>query len=506
MRRNRFSVSPMTTATALYTVQAIRRLEALTVASGLPESVLMARAGRAALEHLLAAWPQPECITVFCGSGNNGGDGFVLAQQAQARGLPVQIVLVGQHERRSAVAQQAFELAASVPVHSLDTFDFSAMPAGSVLVDALLGIGLSGRLRPEHRAAVRAINDSGLPILALDVPSGVQADSGRVQGEAVRAHLTVTFIGHKRGLWTGDAVDHSGRIALESLGLPADVYVQVPASGQLLPVETHRPLPPRSRNSHKGDFGSVLVIGGDAGMPGAPLLAAEAAARCGAGRVAVATCPEHVAAVAARCPVVMAHGVISGQELEPLLEAPTVLVAGPGLGTGPWGEQLLQKAAASGKLLVLDADALNLLAQGRLLRDVRRENWVLTPHPGEAARLLGKTTAQVQAGRFAAVAALRKRWGGAVVLKGAGTLIADGRHLAICRAGNPGMASGGMGDVLSGVIAALLAQGLPPGDAAREGVRLHALAADAAVADGERGLLATDLLTGLRRAINGLPV
>jgi NAD(P)H-hydrate epimerase len=233
-------------------------------------------------------------------------------------------------------------------------------------------------------------------------------------------------------------------------------------------------------------------------------LAAVAAARCGAGLVSVATRPEHIGAVVSHCPSVMVHGVVSGQELEPLLDRATVLVIGPGLGTGPWGEQLLQKAAATGKPMVVDADALNILSQGRLLKDAHRDNWILTPHPGEAARLLQCDTERVQRGRFGAVTALQQRLGGAVILKGAGSLVADGGGpVAICPYGNPGMATGGMGDVLSGVLGALLAQGLSVNAAARLGVCLHGAAADIAAADGERGLLPVDVIAELRALVNG---
>ncbi|TNF34708.1 MAG: NAD(P)H-hydrate dehydratase [Gammaproteobacteria bacterium] len=486
-----------------WTAASSRALDAAAIASGIPGEVLMARAGRAAFRELLAAWPGTERLAVICGTGNNGGDGYVIAQLAHERGVAATVYQVGDHSalKGEAAAAQASALAAGVETV---VFGSQPLPTGGVLVDALLGTGLKGTVRKEYRRAIRAINQRGLPVLAVDIPSGLCADSGRVFGDAVVADLTVTFIGCKRGLLTGQAADHVGQLILDDLDVPDDVLETVPADAHCLDLDNLlQVLLPRQLTAHKGDFGHVMIIGGDAGMPGAVLLAAEAAARCGAGLVSVATRPEHVAAVAARCPSVMVHGVVSGQELEPLLERPTVLVVGPGLGTGPWGEQLLQKAAGANKPMVLDADALNILAQGRLLKDARRDNWILTPHPGEAARLLQVDTARVQDGRFGAVTLLQQRFGGAVVLKGAGSLVADGGGpVAICPYGNPGMASGGMGDVLSGVLGALLAQGVPVNAAARLGVCLHGAAADIAAADGERGLLPMDLFAELRALVN----
>jgi NAD(P)H-hydrate epimerase len=242
-----------------------------------------------------------------------------------------------------------------------------------------------------------------------------------------------------------------------------------------------------------------LVIGGDTGMAGAARMAAEAAARCGAGLVSIATRVSHAGFQAAVRPELMFRGVENPAELEPMLERATVLAVGPGLGRSDWARALLDAALARELPLVLDADALNLLAAEPSYRD----HWILTPHPGEAARLLGMTPAEIEADRFQAVTALTERFGGVCVLKGAGSLIAtSGMAMALCRAGNPGMGSGGMGDVLTGVIAGLVAQGLSPWQAARAGVFIHARAGDLAARAGERGLLATDLTPYLRTLVN----
>jgi ADP-dependent NAD(P)H-hydrate dehydratase / NAD(P)H-hydrate epimerase len=250
------------------------------------------------------------------------------------------------------------------------------------------------------------------------------------------------------------------------------------------------------------------VIGGNLGMAGAAALAGMAAARAGAGLVSVAVRPGNEAAVVAACPELMARGVAYTADLSPLIARASVLVVGPGLGRDAWSQQVLTAALASGLPSVIDADALNALADGHIdRRSARHERWVLTPHPGEAARLLGTDTASIGADRFAALCSLLQRYPGAVVLKGAGSLVGDavsGLPVTVCAEGNPGMASGGMGDVLGGLIGALLAQGLEAGMAARLGVLVHARAADlAAAAEGERGLLASDLLPWIRRLLNG---
>jgi hydroxyethylthiazole kinase-like uncharacterized protein yjeF len=368
-----------------------------------------------------------------------------------------------------------------------------------VIVDAMLGTGLGGEVRGAYGQAIEETNSTGSPVLAVDIPSGLCSDTGRVLGVAVRADATATFIGLKRGLFTLAAPDYTGAIAYYDLGVPPEAFARVPSNCQRLELEHLLDrLPPRPVTAHKGSFGTVLVVGGDYGMAGAAAMAAESALRSGAGLVRAATRMEHIAALVARTPEVMAAGVRSGQELEPLLASADVLVVGPGLGLSPWSEQLLAVAAASGKPMVLDADGLNLLTRGRIVDNRCRDNWILTPHPGEAARLLGVGNDEVQADRFGAATELQQRFGGVVVLKGNGTVIAGDDQLLLSDYGNPGMASGGMGDVLSGIIGSLLAQHIAPLEAAALGVCLHGAAADKAAEEGQRGLLATDLLVPLR--------
>ena len=483
----------------LYTANEVYALDAAAIAGGIPSIQLMKRAGRAAFELLIERFLAPELISVYCGAGKNGGDGYVLAALAAQRKLPVQVIQLAAAEKLAGEARQAHDFAVQEGV-SIVPFAQATAPANGVIVDALLGIGLRAAPSGEFAAAIEQINSTRLPVLALDIPSGLNADTGAVAGAVVQAQITIPYIALKRGLLTGRGPAVCGELVLANLDIPAATYNEVTPSverlslGDLLPL-----LAPRAADAHKGDFGHVMVIGGDTGYGGAALMAAEAAARTGAGKVSVATRPEHVSAILARRPEIMACGVVSGQELEPLLVRPTLLVVGPGLGRTPWSEQMLQQAIKSGLPLVLDADALNILAEGRVVPVAGHQQhspWLLTPHPAEAARLLGITTAEVQADRFAAVRAISARYNASVILKGAGSLVASSDGLiGLVTDGNPGMATGGMGDVLSGILGGLLAQGLSTHDAARLGAVVHACAADLAAEDqGQRGLLATDLI------------
>ncbi len=494
----------------LYTAGQVRQLDRCAIDEhGIAGIHLMKRAGRAAFAALLARWPDPEAITVLAGSGNNGGDGYIVAALAAQRRIPVTVFYLADFEKLTGDAKLAYEFARREGV-VMTPFDVRETLKG-VVVDAMLGTGTQGELREPYAAAIRTLNATGLPVIALDLPSGLCADTGRSLGETVKADLTVTFVGMKQGLLTGRGPAVTGELRFAGLDIPDAVYdTQVATSRRSSLASVLGLLGEREQDAHKGSYGHVMVIGGDYGFAGAALMAAEAAARLGAGLTSVATRPEHVSAMVSRRPELMVHGVISGQELAPLLARPSVLVLGPGLGQGPWSEQLVQQALIAQLPMVIDADALSMLAAGRVFADKsksKNDNWVLTPHPGEAARLLGCTVAEVQADRFAAVTALQQRYGGTVVLKGAGTLIVSGCHdgIVLANVGNPGMATGGMGDVLSGVIAALMAQGLTASDAAQLGVCLHGEAADLAVADdGIRGLLATDLLPYMRQLLNGV--
>lgn len=489
---------------SLYDVDALRSIEAQATRRLGDAAELMRRAGQAAWRELLEHWPDAQRILVVCGPGNNGGDGYELACHAQASGRQVVVVQLPADGPRSALAVAAAERyrAAGGRMHAFD----GALPPGDLVVDALFGIGLSRAPQGEAVALIEAVQASGAPVLALDAPSGVDAATGAVPGTAVAADRTLEFIAAKAGLATGAALDRVGARRVAGLDLDsADFSGVEPVAQTLGMVELARWLPPRRHDSHKGGHGRVLCVGGDLGHGGAILLAAEAALRSGAGLVDIVTRSAHVAAMLARRPEAMTHGIDGpdhvAERAASLLRAADVLAIGPGLGQGEWGRRLFELALETPRRVVLDADALNLLA--RTPRSLP-ETTVLTPHPGEAARLLDASVAEVQADRLRAAGALVARCGCVVVLKGAGTVIAaPGERARVLAAGNPGMAVGGMGDVLCGVIAALYAQGLAPFDAACCGALLHSVAADRAAAEsGERGLLPSDLMPWLRRLAN----
>ena len=486
----------------LYTAAQTRELDRIAIEEhGISGIRLMTRAGRAAFDLLQARWPDSARLHIFCGTGNNGGDGFIVAELAANRGIPVFVHQLGEAGKIGGDALEARTQALAAGVEVVDALDDSMLEQG-VIVDALLGTGLSGEVRPDCAAVIARINSSRLPVLALDIPSGLCSDTGRELGAAVKADCTITFIACKRGLLTGAAPDYCGDLSICDLEVPQECYDALVADARRLQLEEClQDLPPLPRSAHKGLLGSALLVGGDHGFGGACAMAAEAAARCGAGLVSVGTRAEHVAAIIARSPEVMVRGIHSANDLSPLLETANAIAIGPGLGQSPWSEQLLRAAVAGEQPLVLDADALNLLAAARAISASPRENRILTPHPGEAARLLGVNSADVQADRFAAVRELQQRYGGVVILKGAGSLISAGAQVFVSSYGNPGMASGGMGDVLSGVIVALLAQGLEPLQAACLGVCLHGRAADLAAGNAQRGLLATDLMPYLRQLL-----
>jgi ADP-dependent NAD(P)H-hydrate dehydratase / NAD(P)H-hydrate epimerase len=487
----------MHAAEPLFSTAAVRAIDAAAV--GDDAYPLMCQAGAAAFDALRRSWPDAKRVAVVCGGGNNGGDGFVLARLAHSAGMAVQLMALDDGGRAAPAARRA-------RVEWLDAGGDCDMHAGrldapDVVVDALFGIGLDRAPVGRAAALIAAINASAVPVLALDVPSGVDADRGAVPGDAVHATCTLSFIVAKRGLFTGPARDLTGPVEVAPLDIAPHAREVAAADAWRIDAGwLDGRLPPRHRNAHKGHYGHVLAVGGDLGYGGALRLCAEAALRVGAGLVSALTRSAHRSALLAALPECMVVGSDHGELPVELLRRATVLALGPGLGREEWGRDLYPRLVDGDCPAVLDADALNLLAE----RPRRLPGRVLTPHPGEASRLLGLAgAAEVQADRFDALQRLVDRYACTVVLKGAGTLVgAPGETPRVIDAGNPGMASGGMGDVLTGVVAGLLAQGLAPFEAAATGALLHAAAGDDAAADGTRGLLASDLFPHLRRLAN----
>ena len=473
------------------------------MAADLPNGLydLMEQAGAALDAHLQRHWPQLRLLWVCCGQGNNGGDGYVLARLAQARGVLVRLFALGPPKAGSEAEQACRRwLAAGGKIHPFPAESEFAAERPDLLVDALLGIGPESELGGAVVAWIDDINRRRLPVLAVDLPSGLHALTGASLGVAVRASQTLCLVGWKPGLLTGQGPELAGQLTLCTLG--AEAGLDEPESPLLQRADYRRAqiwLTPRHRSAHKGDCGRLLLLGGGPGMPGAIRLAAEAALRSGAGLVKVVTWGAHQASLLAGRPELMCQeSPRSPTEQAALAAWASVRVLGPGLGLGAWSRSLWQQQLALPGPLVLDADGLNLLAES----PCRRDDWILTPHPGEAARLLGCTVAEVEQDRLHSVRQLQQRYGGVVLLKGAGTLVCDGELVLICQEGNPGMASGGMGDLLSGIIGALWAQGLPQAEAAWVGVCVHGEAGDLAADAGERGMLASDLLPFIRRLVN----
>ncbi len=480
----------------LYRAAQVRELDRLAIEEhGIPGIELMTRAGDALFQSLQNHWPQARSLAVFCGAGNNGGDGYIVARLALVAGYQVTVYAVSDPEQLKGDARIAWQQFVDAGGRVLSFIAGLAIDT-DIIVDALLGTGLDRLVTGDYADAIAAINANPAKVLAVDIPSGLHADTGNVLGDAVIADVSVTFIGLKQGLFTGLAADYCGEIEFASLAVPDAIFDQVQASAARV---IYQPINPRKRCAHKGHNGHVLVVGGDTGYSGAARLAAEAALRVGAGLVSVATRSEHAGWMNLNRPELMCHGVESAQQLLPLLAKASVIVLGPGLGQGEWALALFNALISLDKPVVIDADGLNLLAAF----PVKHYNRVLTPHPGEAARLLNCSTADVQQDRFAAAVAIQAKYGGVAIVKGAGTVIASEYEVAVSSTGNPGMASGGMGDVLAGVIGGLLAQGLSLQQATQQGVYIHGLAADeAAQQGGERGLLASDLMSYLRILVN----
>jgi len=463
--------------TPVYLTSDIRRIEA---AAGHVLPPLMERAGLAAAE--LAAELASERgkdILVLAGPGNNGGDARIAARILEERFFRVT---------------------------TLGVADAAKLPDGkrwALVIDGLFGIGLAREIRGDHARLVDCVNSQACRVLALDIPSGLASDTGRVLGNCVRATHTITFIAQKPGLLTLDGPDYCGEITVADLGLDAGELL-APSGWIAGPGHFPQSLEPRPRNFHKGKAGSVAIIGGAAGMVGAALLAARAALKLGAGKVFVGLLDHDAPGFdPAALEVMLRHpDEVFGLDLD-------ALVVGPGLGEGERAETLLGAALASEMACVLDADALNLLAQARGLREAclrRTADTIITPHPAEAARLLGSSTREVQDDRLGAARILRERFNAHVVLKGNGSVLAakDGRWY-INTSGNPGMASAGMGDVLAGMLGAMLGQGLGGEATLVLGTHLHGRAADECVADsiGPVGLTAGEVADRARRVWNG---
>ena len=492
---------------ALYCVEEVRAIERAAMAA-LPEYALMQKAGRAAAAMALQLLTRRDArILAVAGPGNNGGDALEAAACLCEAGQDAQVLLMAEPAMLRGDAAHAFARASQsgVPVHAAAAQDHLLAQPWDLVLDGLFGIGLTRALDGQYRAVVQALDALPCPVLALDIPSGLDADTGRVLGEAgvaVRATHTISFIADKPGLHTGAGRDHAGRVQVDTLGIDAALFPPARACLSSPALFAHC-LAPRRHDSHKGSYGDVILLGGARGMTGAPVLGARAALHCGAGRVHIGFIDPGLAADAGQ-PELMCR---QADDLD--FRAATV-VAGPGMGSAGHARDQLARALSAPGPLVADADALNLIAIEPALADslrARQAASLITPHPLEAARLLNCSTADVQADRLGAARRLASRLQAVVVLKGSGSVIArPDRMVAINPSGNPALATAGSGDVLAGICGALLAQGWPAWEAALAAVWMHGTAADRLVARGvgPTGMVASELITPVRALLNEL--
>ena len=485
----------------LYSAAETRTIERTAIEQyGISGYSLMVRAGLAAFDLLRLRWPTAKTFSIFCGSGNNAGDGYVIARLLADANLSVNIICLSPPHKLTGDARTAYQALDKNKVGQIDisTVDWQSFAENTdVIIDAMLGTGLSRPVSGDWVTAIDRINQLQVPVLAIDTPSGLNADTGNKYNTAINADTTITFITNKKGLFTADATDCCGQLFLDDLQLPESIYRHVKTStfliNQTTPFEQQLL---RKNASHKGSYGHVVVIGGTTGMFGAICLAADAAIRSGAGLVTALIRKGSATAHNFRLPEIMCR---ECELEEPAIEialqnkASTIAI-GPGLGQDDWAKAMLNAAIASKKPLVLDADALNLLAKTPLYRS----NWVLTPHPQEAARLLNCTVQDIQNDRFTAARSIAEKFGGICVLKGSGSVIHNGQHCYLINAGNPGMSTAGMGDVLTGIISALISQSKDTLQAVNYAVWIHAKAGDNAAKSGMNGIIASDIITELQ--------
>jgi len=499
----------------LHTSQETKKIDALAIRETEHTGYsLMQSAAEFSLDVLMNEFDNTDEVIVFCAKGKNSGDGFLVANYAKEFGLSSTIVLCNPAKELKGVSKKAFQEAKNngVKIVSVDSLPKLKISPKAVLVDALIGTGLKGELRNNIKKTILSINELGFryPVVSLDIPSGVCSDSGVANDPSVIADITCTFVAQKRGCFTSEGRALSGHIFYSDLDIPKRIFPKVSCSSHIINMEDHiHKIILRDENSHKGAFGHAFVVGGNKGFGGAAILAAKAAAFSGAGLIGLGTRPEHLEASLLSCPEVMTVGIDSGQDIEEYLEKPNVIAIGPGLGQTAWSEQLLQRVfweANRRKItVVMDADALNLLTKLKLSAKLPN-NLIITPHPGEASRLLNKPIDEIESNRFKAVSLLQEKFNCVAVLKGSGTLVCykkgGKQKIGVCEAGNPGMASGGMGDILTGIITGFLAQGLSLIEAAELGVDIHAKAADLkSLETGEAGLLASDVLEEVRQLL-----
>ncbi len=482
----------------VFSREQVRNLETLTIQeSGIKSYDLMQRAGRAAHKLIQEHYPNAKQILIIAGGGNNAGDGYVLARllkNSDTHCVVMPVVPITKLRGDAMRAQNEFA------IHDgLDAQVSSNLPSCDLIVDALFGIGLTRPIEGQFAEIVEAINRTPAPVLSLDIPSGLNADTGNSNGPTVYANTTITFVGIKSGLLTGEARNYTGNIVVDSLDISDSLLDSAEKLGHTLANPTpNQLLSPRKESSYKNNHGHVLVVGGNIGYPNAARLAGEAAARTGAGLVSIATHPDSVAPIASGCASLMVKGIHEPKELNELLAKADAVVIGPGLGQDKWAQKIFANVIETKLPLVVDADALHLLSKN----PSKCDHWILTPHPGEAAQLLSCNKDEIQLQRLTSVLAIQEQYGGMTILKGSGSLTCLDQKIGFCTSGNASLATGGTGDILAGIIAGLIAQGASLVDATHCGIMLHGRAAEMISKDGSRGILAQDLFPALHKLVN----
>lgn len=492
---------PANLSQCVFSAEQVRTHEPTAAAqSGVAMYTLMERAGKAVFEQAIKHYPHAQGYVVLVGVGNNAGDGYIVASLAKQAGKHVTVIATVPDKplKGDALTAQKAWLAVG---GEISNYDPQTIKTADIIIDGLLGTGLKSEVREPFIKLIQAANDSPAPIIAIDLPSGIDADTGVVQGIAIKAELSVTFVGIKQGLMTGEGRAYTGKCEFTDLGVSQAFIQLATSSAELINYDTTQGLAKRKNNSHKGSHGKLLCVGGNSGTAGAIRLTSEAALRTGAGMVKVYTHPDSVLAVSIGRPELM----VTATDLITALEWATCVAIGPGLGKDNWSittfETVMQYCFKHNKPMVVDADALNLIAQNSFFASLN--DTVITPHPGEASRLLNCSVGEIEANRYHSVKQLVHKFATTCVLKGAGSIIANKTKTRVCTDGNPALAVGGSGDVLTGIIAALIAQGLTTEHAAYYGVVLHARAGDcAADKHGQIGMLAGDLAPIVRELLN----
>ncbi|MFK8026926.1 MAG: NAD(P)H-hydrate dehydratase [Gammaproteobacteria bacterium] len=482
----------------VFSRQQIQQLESTAIEHhGFKSYDLMQRAGKAAFMFIRQHYPEAKRILVIAGGGNNAGDGYILARllhNAELECFTMPAVPITKLRGDAMRAQNDYA------IHDGRDIDYNEdLPECDLIVDAIFGTGVTRTVEGELANIINAINRAPVPVLSLDIPSGLRADTGNPMGPAVYANSTLTFIGLKSGLITGESRHYTGSIGVDSLDLPNAIIDDAEKLGmslsEVLPAQL---LPARKQSGYKNLYGHVLVVGGNISYPNAARLAGTAAARTGAGLVSVACHPDNVAAIAAGCGSLMVKGIQEPRDLAELMKKADVILLGPGLGQDKWAQKVFARVIESHKPLIVDADALHLLSKN----PSKCDHWILTPHPGEAAQLLACNTEEIQLNRVSSALAIQEQYSGVAVLKGSGTLTCHDQHISFCTSGNVSLATGGTGDVLAGILASLVAQGISLDNAANCGVMLHGQAAELISSQGTRGVLAEDLFPALYKLVN----